>query len=362
MAVEVYMPKMSDHMEAGEIIRWLVAEGDWVEQRQPILELATDKVVAELEAPASGVVKGIRTGVQPGAIIPVGETIAYVAAVDEAVPVLPPIALPGVRGAERVAPPSSATAGSGLTPSERSRVRATPAARAVARDLGVDLALVKGTGPDARIREEDVRAFAEARKVAARAAPLGRPKGSEEDVEWVDLTPVQRLTGQRMLESVQTAPQFTLAVRVDATNLLSARDALAERVLAETGQRLSITTLLVKVVAAALREHPRVNASLEQGRVKQYRQVNVGVAIGADRGLVVPVIREADQKSLAQITRELNGFVEKAREFRFGAMDLSGGTFTISNLGMYGVDSFTAIINPPESAILAVGRIAKTPV
>jgi pyruvate dehydrogenase E2 component (dihydrolipoamide acetyltransferase) len=425
MAVEVFMPKMSDHMEVGEIIRWLVKEGDRVEAGQVLMEVMTDKVVAELEAPASGVLKGIRTGAEDGAIVPVGETFAFIAEPGEPVPALPPLGPAGAKEVKEEAPPSTvglepvAAPGAGEGQVEPGQVRATPVARRVAKELGVDLSLVKGTGPDGRIKEEDIRAFAETRQPVTESAG-GRPEVAEgvratpavrrlaremgvdlalvkgtgpegrireedvrtaaearlavpatppaaqsshgaESVEWLDLNPIQRLTGQRMLESLQTAPQFALTTDVDMTNAIWLREALMERVLAETGERLSITALLVRVVASALKDCPRANAAFEGGRVKLYQQVNIGVAVGTDAGLVVPVIKEADRKSLVQITQELKSFEEKARHLRFSNEDLSGGTFTISNLGMYGVDRFNAILNPPQSAILAVGRIIKTP-
>ena len=182
------------------------------------------------------------------------------------------------------------------------------------------------------------------------------------DVEWLDLTSIQRLVGRRMVESIQIAPQFALSISVDMSNTLSLRESLMGQVVAETGERLSITAILVQVVSQALRQHPRANASFDEGRIKLYSQVNVGVAVGADGGVVVPVVEEADQKTLVQINRELRAFQEKARRMRFRMEELSGGTFTISNLGMHGIDQFNAIINPPQSAILAVGRIVKTPV
>ncbi|MGC8877611.1 MAG: dihydrolipoamide acetyltransferase family protein [Anaerolineae bacterium] len=413
MATEVFMPKMTDHMEAGEIIRWLVKEGDRVEQGQVIMEVMTDKVVADLEAPASGILKGIRPGAVDGAIIPVGETFAFIAEPDEEVPALPPLTGQAVPAPENVLTAAEAmesasapiepgqvlaapavrrlakelgvdltfVRGSGPggrireedvhafvearksqeTAEESGAVRASPLARRLARELGVDLTQVRGSGPGGRIREEDVRAFAEAQK-AARVAVTAAPVTTAVQVEWVDLTPVQRLTGQRMLESVHHAPQFTLYVTADTTNLLWLREALMERILAETGERPSITALLVRIVAAALKEHPRVNASFEGGRIRLYREINIGVAIGTDDGLVVPVIKAADQKNLLQIVQELKTFQEKARVMRFTSEDLSGGTFTVSNLGMYGIERFDAIINPPQAAILAVGRIIKTPV
>jgi pyruvate dehydrogenase E2 component (dihydrolipoamide acetyltransferase) len=241
-------------------------------------------------------------------------------------------------------------------PKKPAAVRASPVARRVARELGIDVSQVKGTGPGGRIKEEDVRAYAEALSTAPPVEP------TVEEAEWLDLNPIQRLTGQRMLESVQSAPQFALTVSIDTTNLLWLREALMERIVTETGERLSVTALLVKIVAEALKQHPRANASFADGRVKLHPQVNVGVAVGTDDGLVVPVIKEADHKSLSQVTRELKAFQVKAQQMRFTTEDLSGGTFTISNLGMHGIDHFNAILNPPESAILAVGRTVKTPV
>jgi len=408
MAVDVFMPKMTDHMDAGEIIRWLVNEGDPVEQGQVIVEVMTDKVVAEFEAPASGILKGIRPGATDGATIPVGETFAFIAQPGEQVPVLPPLTPAAGAGKQAEATAGAATPAS--VPTEPGEIRATPVVRRLARELAVDLDRVPGTGPEGRISEEDVRAYSETQKVktadeaagSMRTSPLARriakelgvdlalmqgtgPGGRirEEDVrafaatlkaepaapvsvppadEWMDLSAVQRLTGQRMLESVQTAPQFALNVGVDATNLLWLREALLERILAETRERLSVTALLTKIVAAALKSCPRANASFENERIRLHEQVNVGVAVGTDEGLVVPVIKNADGKTLGQISRELKAFRDKAERMRFTGDDLSGGTFTISNLGMYGIDRFDAIINPPQAAILAVGRIIKTPV
>ena len=404
MPVEVFMPKMSDHMEAGEIIRWLVEEGDPVEQGQVIMELMTDKVVAELESPASGVLKGIRPGAQAGASVPVGETFAFIAQPDESVPVLP--ALAPVTTGDAAAAPKDATSSPAQRTHEPESTRATPVARRVAKELGIDLALVQGSGPQGRITDVDVRAFAEAARpqparADRRASPVARrvardlgvdlsavkgsgPDGAvrEEDVrasagagqapppapagaagaEWLPLNAIQRLTGQRMLESIHAVPQFGLSVGVDTTNFLWLREALMEQIVAETGERLSITALLVRIVAAALRRHPRANGSYDNGRVVLHPCINLGIAMCTEDGLVVPVIQNADRKSLAEVTRELKSFHDKTLTLRFSAEDLSGGTFTISNLGMFGIDSFDAIINPPQSAILAVGRILKTPV
>ncbi len=348
-----------------------------------------------------------------GAVVPVGETFAFIAEPDEEVPTLPPLVPAEDEEAKGEAPsPSVAPSPEPVSPepaegaAKSGPVRATPVARRLAKELGVDLSQVQGSGPGGRIKDEDVRAFAEAQKAkppeaptAVRASPVARrvarelgidisqvtgtgpggrikeddvrsytealsaaPEPVEADAEWLELNSIQRLTGQRMLESIQTAPQFALTVSVDVTNLIWLRDGLMERIAAETGERLSVTTLLVKIVAASLKQYPRANASFIDGKVKLHPQVNVGVAVGTDEGLVVPVVKDADQKSLVQVTQELKAFQQKAQHMRFTAEDLSGGTFTISNLGMYGIDRFNAIINPPESAILAVGRTVKTPV
>ena len=418
MAEEIFLPKMSDHMETGIIIGWLVKEGDKVERGQPILELETDKAAVELEAPESGILKGIREGVEAGSNVPVGETIAFIARTpDETVPTLPPIGSAveksAVKAVEAAAKPSMAFDAS---TEEADPVRAAPAVRRMARDLGIDLAQVKGSGPDGRIIAADVQAFAASPKqadlvpepvtelkttasvtispVALRMAEkLGvdlekvRPtttsgRITKEDVRaylesadrtkptpenadehgWLDLTRTQLMTGQRMVESVLSAPQFALTTSVDMTRALELREAVLARIETETGARPSVTSILIKIVADALKRYPRANASFVEGRVKLYKQVNIGVAIGTEEGLVVPVIHDADQKNLAEITRELRLLQEKASRMRFAPNDLSGGTFTISNLGMFGIDQFHAIINPPESAIMAVGRVIKTPV
>jgi len=358
VVVEVFIHKMTDHMDSARIIQWLVREGEQVEQHQVIMEVETDKAVAELESPASGILKGIRPGAVEGARVPVGETIAFIAEPDEQVPALPP--LPSVSTETAIETGGTQTAAAATQAQVVThQVRATPAVRRIARELGINLDLVRGTGPDGKISEEDVRSFAAARGGALADANMA---ATPEPVEWVDLSTVQRLTGERMVQSIQTAPQFALTISADMTNVLQLREAMIDQIAKETGERLSITALLVKIVATALKNQPRANASFEAGRVKLHKRVNVGVAIGADAGLIVPVIKEADQRSLLQIVRELQVFREKARQMRFSADDLSGGTFTVSNLGMYGIDQFNAIVNPPQSAILAVGRVIRTPV
>jgi pyruvate dehydrogenase E2 component (dihydrolipoamide acetyltransferase) len=348
------MPKMTDHMESGEIVEWLAQEGDWVEAGQAILEVMTDKAVAELESPASGVLKGVRPGAVEGAALPVGTTLAFIAHPGEQVPVLPALGRSGGLEVEpargRARSEHSPTAGAAPYGADQAgAIRATPVARRLARDLGIELAQVVGSGPGGRIREADVRAAAE-------------DPGAGQSDEWLDLTPVQRRTGARMLESLRLAPQFCLGIDVDATELQLLRRHPPEPSTGGAAGPPSITALLVGAVACVLRDHPRVNSSFQDGRVRLSSEINIGVAVGGDRGLVVPVVHGADAKSVAEIDSEVRGFQERAQALRFSADEITGGTFTISNLGMYGVDRFSAILNPPQSAILAVGRIVKRPV
>ncbi len=357
MAVEIFIHKMSDHMETAKIIRWLVQEGEHVEEHQVLMEVETDKAVAELESPASGILKNIRSGALDGAEIPIGEVIAFIAEPDEEVVLLPPFAENVADTLPQSVVPKTRTVETTNPEEIRSgAVRATPVARRVAKDLGIDISQVTGSGPGGRIREKDVRDFVQ------KATLTPSIPQSIDDTELMELTSYQSLTGQRMLESVQTAPQFALTLSVDMTNVLWLREALLEQILVETGARLSITAILVKIAAQVLKLVPQANATFEKGRIKLFKSVNIGLAVGTDLGLVVPVIKDVDKKSLPDITREIKILQDKAKDARYKPEDLSGGTFTLSNLGMYGVDQFNAIINPPQSAILAVGRINKIPV
>ncbi len=362
MATEVFIPKMTDHMEGAILNRWLVHDGEHVQQGQPILEVETDKASAEVEAPASGILAGIR--VEEGAEVPVGTVIAYILQPGEAVPDPgAPSAAPGLGAAVaesasdvRVPEPVEST-----SQAEAGAVRATPVARRVARELGIDLRLLKGSGPQGRIREEDVRAAHEGGARAPAAKPGAAP-ATVMSPDWVELSRMQLATGRRMVESVQTAPHFALTATADVTETLRWQATVSEQILAATGSKLTLTAVLVRVCAAALRRYPRANVSFEGGRLRVHSHVNIGVAIGTDEGIVVPVIKDADMQTLAEVVSQLERGRARAQSKQLSLEELSGGTFTISNLGMYGIDQFTAILNPPESAILAVGRARKTPV
>jgi pyruvate dehydrogenase E2 component (dihydrolipoamide acetyltransferase) len=371
MAVEVYLPKMSDHMQAGKIIRWLVKEGELVKRGQVLFEIETDKAVGEVEAPADGTLQGVR--IPEGGEAPVGQAVAFITRPGET-----PLAYSSTAPASPLPPtvpqsgPDSITRSPTPPIAPSSIIPATPIARRVAKDLGIDLRLLKGSGPNGRVREGDVRAYhasltpalspEERQERTAQAAyipPAGQP--SDLQPENVQLSTLQKITAERMLEAIRNIPHFFLQVDVDMTRALGLLDQVRERILAEVGVRASVTALLVRVAAQAIKQHPRVNASFEDSALKVHSQINIGVAAGTEGGLVVPVIHQADQKSLAQIAAEVKRYQAQLAGLRFTPQELSGGTFTLSNLGMYGVDRFSAIINPPQSAILAAGRIAKTP-
>ena len=383
MAVEFYIHKMSEHMDEAEIIQWLAKEGESVTEHQPIIEVMTDKFTVEVEAPRAGILAGIRPGCVAGAIVPVGEAIAWIVQPGEVAPALPPFGGHAAPAAAPVADELAAGNGnaSAAQPEGHGHVKSTPVARRMARDLGVDIETLSGSGPGGRVVEADVRAAAQAQPVMPAAAPSTvpapaapvapivpsgpspvTPPAGDATWRWQELTPVQRVTGERMHESVVTAPQFALELSADATNLLWLRDALDSKVTLEARARLSLTGMLTKIVASVLARHPRANAQFAEGKVKLLNDINVGVAVGTEQGLVVPVVRQADQKSIAAVTALLAGYQEKARTMRFAAEDLAEGTFTLSNLGMFGIERFAAIINPPQSAILAVGAVVKQPV
>ena len=365
MAVEVFLPKMSDHMESGRILHWLVKEGEEVVRGQVLLEIETDKAIGELEAPETGILKGVRA--QDGAEVPVGEALAFIARPDESIPTLPPLRLLSFES------PVSPAAQAETQPIYRGEIKATPVARRVAKELGVDLSHVKGSGPNGIIRDEDVRSqAARVKPVISETVSLpeseSRPTSQPETIypdattEIIPLTNIQLITGQRMVESFTSAPHFYLQAAVDMTLALEHLDQVRQQIEREIGERISLTVLLIKAASAAIKKNMRVNTIFEKDHLSASLQINIGVAIGTEEGLVVPVIKNAGDKSLTEITKDLKTYQAKAREMRFSAEDLSNGTFTISNLGMYGVDVFQAIINPPQSCILAVGRVIKTPV
>lgn len=340
------MPALEMAQETGKLISWLKKEGQEVAKGEPLLEVETDKAVMEVEAPGDGILAGIK--VQEGDVVPVGQTIAWLVAPGEKPPAeatpVASVARARTQAARPVPAPSAVAESAGSTGG-----RISPKARRLAREYNVDLSKVRGTGPDGAITTDDVLAAVEPATAPA-AAPV---------VANDALSPVARLMAERTTQSWTTAPHFYLSRDVDATALIGVRARLAPAVEKESGARLSHTDLLVALVSRVLTRHPRLNGTWTGASVQANREVNMGVAAAVKDGVVSVVIPNADKALLVEIAAKLRDKAERARTGKLHPADISGATFTISNLGMYGVDSFHAIITPPQAAILAVGRIAE---
>jgi pyruvate dehydrogenase E2 component (dihydrolipoamide acetyltransferase) len=363
--IEVPMPKLSMTMEEGELIAWVKQEGDQVRAGDVIAEVNSDKVEMEVESPADGTL--VRHAAAEGDVVPVGAPIATLAT--EAEDLLGGILGPpegsgdGAPAAEAPAPApaqAAAEAPSGAEPDAAPAADGprpvVPAARRRATELGVDPATVTGTGPEGLVRVADVEAAAGSPQPHPPVAPGG-------DVEEVPLSAMRRVVARRLVESMQSAPHFYLTVSVDAEPLLAFRAELNRQLAPrDEGLKVSVNDLIVKACAVLLRASPDVNVSFGGDKLLRHRRVHVGIAVAVDGGLVVPVVRDADQKSLTQVAREAGELIGRARAGKLAGDDVGGGTFTVSNLGMFGIEQFTAVINPPEAAILAVGVALPEPV
>jgi len=355
-------------MEVGTIVRWLKSEGDKVEKGEPLFELDTDKVTQEVEAEASGVLLKI---VVPEGEVPVGTAIAYVGETGEEVPAgaagtdtqpeqeeSPPEQVPVPTEREEAAPEAASAAPAAAT-TNGGRIKASPLARRIARERGIDLAALAGTGPEGRIVAEDVERAAVA-PAAAKAAPAAAPAvaAARGEVERIELTSLRKTIARRLTEA-WTVPAFQISMSADMTKSQELRALLLERY---PDERPTVTDVLTKVCAIALMRHREVNATFAEDAIELHPAANVGLAVATDRGLVVPVITGADSRTVAEIAAARADLVARSREGKLTAEDLEGGTFTISNLGMYGVEQFIAVLNPPQAAILAVGAIEERPV
>ena len=346
MATEVILPRLGQGMEAGTIVRWLKSEGDAVAKGEALFELDTDKVTQEVEAETSGVL--LKIAVAEGEVA-VGKTVAFIGKAGEDVPV---VAAEPVKAPEPVAeaapdPEPAAAPVEQPAPSTNGRIKASPLARRLARERGIELGALRGTGPEGRIVAEDVeRAEVGATVVhePARAIPAGA-------VEEVPLTNIRKTIARRLTEAWQI-PVFQLQASADMTRANALVAKLRER---DPDVRITVTDILTKVCAAALMRHREVNAEFTEDAILLHPSANVGIAVAAPQGLVVPVIRAAQMLSLSAIAGARADLVGRARDNKLRADDLEGGTFTISNLGMYAVESFTAVLNPPQAAIVAVG-------
>jgi len=322
MVTKVVMPRLSLTMKEGTVGVWYKKEGDTVQKGEPLVEVFSEKATYDLETPTSGILRKIM--VHEGVDAPVNAVLAVITAPDEVFSETEMSAerLQAVEGVEK-------------------RILASPAAKRLAREHGIDLSLVKGSEPEGRIVQEDVERF------------LEEPQGILPKIkEVIPLSGYRKISAERVSESFKTAPHSTVFMEVDASKAMELHDNL----------QVSYTAILVKAAAKSLAKHPMINSTLHGKQIRIYEDVNIGVAVSTKNGLVVPVIRDAHKKSLEEIDAIIKEMGEKSKQGKLTREDLTGGTFTITNLGMLGVDFFIPIINPPEAAILSVGRIVKRPV
>jgi pyruvate dehydrogenase E2 component (dihydrolipoamide acetyltransferase) len=386
-------------MNEAAVARWLKKTGDTVKRGEPLFEVETEKVATEVPAPADGVLEIV---VPEGRTVTIGTLLARLTGPELEQPATPPTveqaavaqpsvpapAEPAVAQAQTgVRVPAAEPASKAATPPrpDERRIVASPLARRIAREMGVALEGLTGSGPGGRIIERDVLAAAEARVAAAKEAeaavspaagpaptpapavtptapPLAAPAGTRDEGVSRPFSGMRKTIADRMLQSQSTSATVTLTLEVDMQEATNLRQQLVAEWEQREGVRITFTDVIVKAVAKALTEHRRLNASLEGDRIVEHAGVHVGVAVSLDDGLIVPVVRDADKKSILEIGRETKQLGEKARAGRLTIEEVTGGTFSVTNLGQAGVDAFTPIINPPQCAILGVGKIAPKPV
>jgi pyruvate dehydrogenase E2 component (dihydrolipoamide acetyltransferase) len=378
MAVDVVMPRLSDSMEEGTVLRWLKSVGDEVKRGDELVEIETDKANMTYEATDEGTLVEILA--DEGATLPIGEPIARIGDSNEK-----PSGDKSPEGSEagraqrkpepgpepqREPQPQQTAEQPSPAPSGNGRVKASPVARRMARDLNVQLDSIRGSGPGGRIVKADVEAAAGGAPTAAPAPPAEQapspqrapePATAKGEVQVVELTRLQATVARRMAESKATVPHFYLDMEIDMTEAVALRKRLKE-IASEDQPVPTFNDMVVKACARALREFPRANGSYRDGRVELYSRVNVGVAVAAQDALVVPTVFDADRKSLGEIAATTRELAQKVRDGKITPPELSGGTFTVSNLGMFGVTSFAAVINPPQAGLLAVGALEPKPV
>jgi pyruvate dehydrogenase E2 component (dihydrolipoamide acetyltransferase) len=384
MATKVHMEALSPTMEEGRLVTWLKKEGDQVNEGDVLAEIETDKATMELVARGSGVLR--KQLIAEGGSAPVGALIGVIAAADEDVtqiagdaagsgggaetapvkadapkeakesaksetpkPEAKPSAVSTTTQAAPSPPPSSAAPTNG-----GGRVKASPLARRLAAEAGLELRSVQGSGPGGRITKRDIEAVATQAAPAAGRAPARAVSGA--DYEDIPLTQMRKTIAKRLATSLGPIPTYYLTIEVDMTHLQGARERV-NAVLEAQGVKTSINDFIIKAVAMALRQHPEINAQWTDTAIRRFNRVHIGVAVAVEDGLITPIIRDADQAGVAEISQQVRELAKRARERKLQPDEYTGATFSISNLGMFGIDEFTAIINPPEAAILAVGRV-----
>lgn len=363
MAEIITMPKLGFDMAEGVLVEWVKKVGDAVAEDDVIAIIETDKANVEVNPFKSGVLRALL--VEAGAVVPVGRPIAVIGAADE------PIDLAALGVA--AAPAKTAAAPAIVAPVvvegapavEPGRTVASPVTRRMADELGIDLNHVQGTGPGGRVVKRDLEAYLREReKIPAQppAPPIPTPAHPPTPDEYrvVALSPMRKTIGRRMAESKTQAPHFYVTIEIDMAAAMALRQQLNPMMPDET--KISVNDLLIKAAAIALRQFPNLNASFEGAEVHVHNRINVGLAVARETGLLTTVLKDCDKKSLAQIAQESQELIARAREGRMQADDMVGGTFTLSNLGMFGVEDFIAIINPPQAAIMAIGAVRRVPV
>jgi pyruvate dehydrogenase E2 component (dihydrolipoamide acetyltransferase) len=364
MATKVVMEALSPTMEEGRLVEWKKAEGDAVATGDVLAEVETDKAVMELVARAEGVL--LKQVAAAGATVPVAEVVGWIGKAGEAIPgaASTPSPVPAAEvaaqpaaplQAEPAAPAPVAAPAPAADPSPVTaaggRVKASPVAKKIAESKGLDLGAIAGSGPDGRVIKRDVEGATPGVARPAGSAPRGDAPAAFTDIP---LSQMRKTIAKRLVQSIGPVPTFYLTAEVDMERAAEARDALIAR---EPEGKFSFNDVIIRAAAAALKSHPWVNAWWMDDRIRQWQEIHIGVAVAIEDGLITPVIRHADQKSLRQIGGEVRELAGRAKAKKLQPEEYTGATFTISNLGMFGIDDFTAIINPPEAAILAVGRI-----
>lgn len=350
MPISVIMPALEMAQETGKLLAWKKKEGEQVAKGELLLEIETDKAVVEIEAPGDGILAGVTA--QAGAVIPVGQNIAWLLQPGEQVPAQAAAPAPSARSVSAVDGRAAASA-EPAAPSTSAGPQISPKARRLAKELGVDFSRLRGTGPDGVITAEDIQAAA----AGASSAPAGEKAAPAAAPDAEPLSQIARLMAERTTQSWTSVPHFFVVREIDATQLLAEHKRRAAAIEQAQGPRVTITDLLISLVARTLARHPRINATWTGSAVRLNKDVMVSLAVAVSDGVVGAVIPRADTLDLAAIASLRQEMTERARANRLRPADISGGTFTISNLGMYQVDSFTAVITPPQAAILAVGGI-----
>lgn len=362
MAANVIMPKLGMAMKEGKVLKWQCKEGDRVEEGDIVAEIETEKITYQIEAPLSGILARIL--VEEGKTAGVGEVIGIMVEEGESLEVsaLPPAPRKvSVREEKAVAAAETRVEAPSVS-SKGPRIRITPVARRIAREKGLDVSLIKGTGPDGRITREDVLAAAEGagkRKVSGKEAPQEPGVGLG---ATIPLTRMREIIAERLTASSRDVPHVYFSCEIDGTGMTQFRESLSKAIESTKGTSPSFSDIIVKSVAATIEKYPRFNASLEGQTIRIHEEVNIGLAVALEDGLVVPVIRRVNEMPIGEIARARIEMIDKARKKKLTLDDLSGGTFTVSNLGQFDIDSFTSIINPPETAILSVARMKERPV